>query len=155
MNKYTERLKIILTFSSILKVLAPLASYIKRANNQNQFKQNLPFRRVKEHVQRCNFSLLQTFHSRKCNSIFATSVIKVGVSLPLREKCPNTVFFLFRISLYSVQIQENTDQKKPRIWTLFMQCAKFVQSLLQFFVSIQENTFKRTASPFQSNMWVC
>ena len=30
----------------------------------------------------------------------------------LREKCPNTEFFL-------VRIQENTDQKKLRIWTLF------------------------------------
>ena len=29
----------------------------------------------------------------------------------LREKCPNTEFFLVRIFLYSVRIQENTDQK--------------------------------------------
>ena len=29
----------------------------------------------------------------------------------LREKCPNTELFLIRIFLYSVQIQENTDQK--------------------------------------------
>ena len=34
--------------------------------------------------------------------------------LALREKCPNTEFFL-------VRMQENTDQKKLRIWTLFMQ----------------------------------
>ena len=39
-------------------------------------------------------------------------------------KYPNTEFFLVHIflyldwpkSLYSVQIRENTDQKKPRIW---------------------------------------
>ena len=38
--------------------------------------------------------------------------------MTLREKCPNTELFLVRIflylrskSLYSVQIQENTDQK--------------------------------------------
>ena len=37
-----------------------------------------------------------------------------GVTITLREKCPNTEFFL-------VRIQENTDQKKLRIWTLFMQ----------------------------------
>ena len=43
-------------------------------------------------------------------------------SISLREKFPNTKFFLVRIYLYSVRIQENTDQKKPRIWTLFMQC---------------------------------
>ena len=37
-------------------------------------------------------------------------------SITLREKCqcPNTEFFLVRIFLYS-------DQKKPRIWTLFTQ----------------------------------
>ena len=32
----------------------------------------------------------------------------------LREKCPNTNLFL-------VRMRENTDQKKPRIWTLFTQ----------------------------------
>ena len=40
----------------------------------------------------------------------------------LREKCPNTEFFLVCIFLYSVRIQENTDQKRLRIWTLFTQC---------------------------------
>ena len=32
-------------------------------------------------------------------------------NLSLREKCPNTECFLFRIFVYSVRIQENTDQK--------------------------------------------
>ena len=48
----------------------------------------------------------------------------------LREKCPNTEFFLVSIfsyscipyllrrSPYSFQIRENMDQKKLRIWTL-------------------------------------
>ena len=43
------------------------------------------------------------------------------------EKCPNVEFFLVCIfpffhgvSLYSVRMRENTDQKKIRIWTLFM-----------------------------------
>ena len=40
-------------------------------------------------------------------------------SLSLREKCPDTKFFLVRIFLYSGQIHGNTDQKKLRIWTLF------------------------------------
>ena len=31
--------------------------------------------------------------------------------LTLCKKCPNTEFLLVRISLYSVRIQENTDQK--------------------------------------------
>ena len=66
------------------------------------------------------------FHSVKCT---------------LREKCPNTKVFLVRIfpysdwilrfteifiilckSPYSVWIQENTNQKKLRIWTIFTQC---------------------------------
>ena len=34
----------------------------------------------------------------------------------LCEKCQNTEFFL-------VLIQENTDEKKLRIWTLFTQCS--------------------------------
>ena len=43
--------------------------------------------------------------------------------LAQREKCPNTEFFL-------VRIQENTDQKKLRIWTLFKQCRHMLR--LQF-----------------------
>ena len=39
----------------------------------------------------------------------------------LRGKCPNTEFFLLRIFLYPVEIQENADQKKLRVWTLFTQ----------------------------------
>ena len=37
--------------------------------------------------------------------------------LTLREKCPNTEFFLVLISLFSVPILENMDQKKLRICT--------------------------------------
>ena len=43
----------------------------------------------------------------------------------LREKYPNTVFFLFHIFLYSVRIQENMDQKKLRIRTLFTEWVHF------------------------------
>ena len=59
--------------------------------------------------------------------------------MSLREKCPNKEIFLVRVflylieygnlirkSLYSVRIQENTDQKKLRIWTLFTQCRYMV-----------------------------
>ena len=59
----------------------------------------------------------------------------------LREKCLNTEFFLVCIFLYSdwirnlphkspysVWMQGNTDQKKFRIWTLFMQCIYFYLS---------------------------
>ena len=55
------------------------------------------------------------------------------VTVALREKWANTEFFfgpyfpafglnMKSISLYSVQMRENTDQKKLRIWTLFTQC---------------------------------
>ena len=58
----------------------------------------------------------------------------VLVKMALREKCPNAEFFwsvfsciwteyrdLLRKSPYSIRIQENTDQKKLRIWILFTQ----------------------------------
>ena len=56
----------------------------------------------------------------------------INSKIPLREKCPNTEFFLVRIfphsdgirtgiSPYSVRIRENTDRKKLGIWTLFKQ----------------------------------
>ena len=43
-------------------------------------------------------------------------------ALSLREKYLNTEFCLVRIFLYLVLIQENTDQGKLGIWTLFTQC---------------------------------
>ena len=43
--------------------------------------------------------------------------------LPLREKCPNTEFFLVRIFLYS-------DQKKLRIWTHFTQCSSLKELMI-------------------------
>ena len=60
----------------------------------------------------------------KCSHILVTS--------SLCEKCPNREFFLVRIflysewvrskSLYSVQMQESTNQEILRIWTLLTQC---------------------------------
>ena len=44
----------------------------------------------------------------------------------LREY-PNTEFFLVRIFLYSVRMWENTDQKKPRIRTIYSQCWEILQ----------------------------
>ena len=46
---------------------------------------------------------------------------RIWEAFTLREKCPNTEFFVLRIFPHSVQIRENTKQKKLRIWTLFMQ----------------------------------
>ena len=59
-----------------------------------------------------NANLLQLyvrFHIRKKWHINDLSAFFPTPSL--REKCPNTEFFLVRIFLYSVWIQENTDQK--------------------------------------------
>ena len=59
----------------------------------------------------------------------------------LCEKYPNMEFFLvvyfcirteygeiLRISPYSVRMRENNDQKKLRIWTLFTQCFRGIES---------------------------
>ena len=54
-------------------------------------------------------------------------LLKSLATPPLCEKCPDTKFFLVRISLYSVRIQENTGQKKLRIWTLSTQCTWWVR----------------------------
>ena len=37
-------------------------------------------------------------------------------NITLREKCPNTEFFLVHVFPCSLRIQENMDQKKLRIW---------------------------------------
>ena len=40
-------------------------------------------------------------------------------SISLCKKCPNTEFFLVLIFPYLDWIRENTNQKKPQIWTYF------------------------------------
>ena len=73
-------------------------------------------------------------------SIWLTMRIRAlnGQNFTLRENCPKTEFFLVRIFLYSVRIQENTDQKKLRIWTVSMHC--------QFSKIIDQ---RRTHNPFE------
>ena len=63
------------------------------------------------------------------------------LALSLHKMCPNTEFFL-------VRIQENTDQKKLRIWTLFTHCLKLFQFqyihfklFIQLFSILQALTF--------------
>ena len=51
-----------------------------------------------------------------------TNYYKKGVTVTHYVKCPNTEFFLVRIFLFSVQKEENRDQKKLSTWTLFTQC---------------------------------
>ena len=82
----------------------------------------------------------------------------------LREKCPNTEFFLVRIfshsdwiciSPYSVHMRENTDQKELRIWPLFTQrrlkkwnlvtiSEHFIETETRYYVHMQDHT---TLSP--------
>ena len=45
-----------------------------------------------------------------------------NLTMTMREKCPNTEISLVRIFPHSDRMQENTDQKKLCIWTLFTQC---------------------------------
>ena len=52
-------------------------------------------------------------------SFFGSHSSKTTATGSLREKCPNTEFFLFRVFLSSKWILENTDQKKLGIWALF------------------------------------
>ena len=54
---------------------------IKITNKQDQFKKNESFKREKRARAKIYFSLFQTSHSKKNNSIFATSVIEVGIQL--------------------------------------------------------------------------
>ena len=56
------------------------------------------------------------------------------VWLLLRENWPNTELFLVCIFLYSDWIQENTDQKKLRISTLFTQCVSNLTHMSFLFV---------------------
>ena len=82
-------LKTILSVSSILKVLAPPAkkSFDEKSKQTKSISENPSFQREKWHVQRFNFSLLQTYHSRKCANIFATLVIEIGVRLQNFKVC--------------------------------------------------------------------
>ena len=52
------------------------------------------------------------------NQLYKTGKVKTT----LREKCPNTEVFLVRISLYSVRMQENTDQKYLDTFHVVQKC---------------------------------
>ena len=80
----------------------------------------------------CNTKIFRTcfyfhyyeYHCTKNEEFHCTKNEELPL-MAMREKCPNTELFLVRIFLYSVQIQENTDQKQLRIWTVFMQYGFF------------------------------
>lgn len=48
-------------------------------------------------------------------------MVSISVEYSLCKKSSNTEFFFARICSYSVQMWENSDQKKLRVWTLFAQ----------------------------------
>ena len=76
-------------------------------------------------------------HFRRCYYHGGSTCSSVLVKwLSLREKCPKTEFFLVRIFLYLDWIQENTDQKKLRIWTFFTQCIHYSSSTYLINMSI-------------------
>ena len=71
--------------------------------------------------------LLSTLITFPINGNISMNMISICIPgslgrFTLCEKCPNKEFFLIRIFLFSNWIQENTDQKKLRIWTLFTRC---------------------------------
>ena len=60
-------------------------------------------------------------HSEMRINLSSLGFILKNFKYALCEKCPNMEFFLVCVFPYSVQIREQTDQKKLRIWTLFTQ----------------------------------
>ena len=68
----------------------------------------------------------------------------------VRENCPNTEIFLVRILLYLVRIQENTDQMKLRIWTLFSQFLSLI-----FFIQRDFGFLKIVTKIFMTFLKLC
>ena len=82
------------------------------------------------------------------------------IFIALREKCANAEFFLVvfshvrteygeirSISTYSAQMLENTDQKKLRIWTLFMQCWSYThRGVFKALWNIPDGAFHQNSS---------
>ena len=89
------------------------------------------------------------------------------VTTSLREKCPNTDFFLVCIflhsnwirrftlftskSLYSVRIQENTDQNKLRLWTLFTQCFQYFSNSCNYYQDVSKQKAIQVKKTLEKN----
>ena len=112
MNKYTVRIKMTLSVSPILKVLASLT---KKSVFYKNRKQSKSIRTKNLFPKRKSFSLLQSFNSKKCNSIFATSVIEVGVSLKNLKVC-----FGFLCRYYKIHWKEQFLFLKQHVGMLFL-----------------------------------
>ena len=84
------------------------------------FLQNLPKLSALLHMDiRILLLFISTFLAHMLTLIIYHTILLSTQTL--HEKYPNTEFFLVCIFLCLDWIQENTDQKKLRIWTLFKQ----------------------------------
>ena len=78
-------------------------------------------------MESCSFhgdldALPETEQSVRLNQIFTPKNLRESlVFYAVRGTCPNRELFLVCIFPYSVQIRENTDQKKLSVWTHFTQ----------------------------------
>ena len=90
-----------------------------------------------------NFWFLIFFRVYRSGTLVEDGVItkwsRWSVKFPsLRENCPNTEFFLVRIFPHSDWMQENTDQIKLCIWTLFAQWVLSIEKSPSELPEIQE-----------------
>ena len=69
----------------------------------------------------------------------------------LREKCPNTEFFLVRIFVYSYWIQEDTDQKNPVIGHFSRSGAVRHRQKSSYYGKNLANFFNKL-NPFEANV---
>ena len=75
-----------------------------------------------------------------CHEHWEQSLMTCTQRATLCKKCPYTDFFLVRIfPYYSNWIQENTDQKKLHIWTLFTQSFTPRSHLGKFFQCVEQS----------------
>ena len=66
---------------------------------------------IEKEISNLNSKKADTFGNILIKILEDSSNIYYSILQAVREKCPNTGFFLVRIFLYSVRIQKNTDQK--------------------------------------------
>ena len=81
----------------------------------------------------CDLKLVFQMHGYSLIWLFDW-IISRSCLLPLREKFPNTEFFLVRIFLNPVRIRGNTNQKKLRIWPLFTRCFHLQKKSSSWFI---------------------
>ena len=93
------------------------------ASNGSSYQTNLDLNSFRTPFQCFQICQDDLYVSEVCIKNFLTLCL-VSTKWSLREKCPNTEFFLVRIFLYS-------GQKKLRIWTLFTQGVRQMLKILQ------------------------